>query len=66
MKRRGTKKLTLSRETLHRLEERRLREVAAGGDSVFVCPCPESISYCITHICITVGYTGCAACNEES
>ena len=58
MKRRDLKKLTLSRETLHSLEEARLRHVAAGTGQ----PCPASISICITHICISEDYTGCTAC----
>ena len=66
MKKRGVKKLTLSRETLHRLEEPRLRKdvVGAGSrqQSVCVCPCPESISFCITGLCVSDGYTGCTAC----
>lgn len=58
MKRRDVKRLKLSRETLHRMEEERLHHAAAGTGQ----PCPPSISICITHICISEGYTGCAAC----
>lgn len=56
MKKRGLKRLTLAKETLHRLEEKRLP--GAVGGTV------ESICWCITQLCITEGYTGCEACNE--
>lgn len=59
----NAKKLTLSRETLHRLEER-LSEVARGAGGGVHVPCPESVSWCITQLCISEGYTGCAACEE--
>lgn len=66
MKKRSAKKLTLSRETLHRLEEGRLRHAAVGAgtrqQSVCVCQCPESISFCDTDICASDGYTLCPAC----
>ena len=62
MKKKGIKRLTLSRETLHRLEEKSLREVpGAGGVQQ---PCPESVSYCITQLCVSDGYTGCVACES--
>jgi hypothetical protein len=64
MKKRGLKKLMLSRETLHRLEENRLHEVARGAGGGVNMPCPESVSWCITQLCISEGYTGCAACEE--
>jgi hypothetical protein len=62
MKKRGRKKLTLARETLHRLEEKQLQGVAPGAGGGVHVPCPESVSWCITHICISEGYTGCTAC----
>jgi hypothetical protein len=56
MKKQGIKRLSLSKETLHRLEEKHL-QAAAGATG-------ESICWCITHICISEGYTGCVACNS--
>lgn len=56
MKKRGLKRLTLAKETLHHLEDQRLQG-AAGGTG-------ESICWCITHICITKEFTGCDACNS--
>lgn len=58
MKKQGTKRLTLCKETLHRLEEKHLQ--AAGAERMT----GESICWCITHICISEGYTGCVACNS--
>lgn len=60
MKKRELRKLTLSKETLHRLEDRRLRQAAAAADGI---PCPESISYCITQLCASAGFTHCVECD---
>jgi len=65
MKKRSTKKLSLSRETLRRLEETRLHNAAGAGtnqQSVCVCQCPASISFCDTDICASEGHTLCPAC----
>ena len=56
MKKRGLKRLTLAKETLHRLEDKRLPG-AAGGTV-------ESICWCITQLCVSERYTGCEACNS--
>jgi hypothetical protein len=67
MKKKGTRKLTLSRETLRRLEDSRLREaVGAGTRQNSVCVCAtdqESICFCFTDVCASEGYTLCPACN---
>jgi hypothetical protein len=55
MKKRAIHKLSVSRETLGRLEDRRLEPVAGGT--------VESICWCITHICITLKYSNCDTCN---
>ena len=62
MKKKSTKRLTISRETLHRMEQKRLHEAAAG--SGVVQPCPESVSYCITQLCVSALYTGCVECES--
>lgn len=55
MKKRAIQKLSVSRETLVRLEDRRLTPVAGGT--------VESICWCITHICITLDYSNCNSCD---
>lgn len=55
MKKQGLKRLSLSKETLHRLEEMHL-QAAAGATG-------ESICICDTHICITIPYSGCDTCD---
>ncbi|HSF41509.1 MAG TPA: hypothetical protein VLT87_17045 [Thermoanaerobaculia bacterium] len=55
MKKRGLKRLTLAKETLHHLEDKRLQG-AAGGTG-------ESVCYCITQLCITLDYTNCNTCD---
>ncbi|HSG39213.1 MAG TPA: hypothetical protein VLE27_06215 [Thermoanaerobaculia bacterium] len=60
MKKREVRKLTLSKETLRQLGHQRLRD-AVGAVGV---PCPESVSYCITQLCVSAQYTGCVDCNS--
>lgn len=55
------RKLILSKETLHRLEDPRLLKAAAAATGI---PCPESISYCITQLCASAGYTHCVECDS--
>jgi hypothetical protein len=61
MKKREARKLTLSKETLHRLEDQRLLKAAAAGTGF---PCKESVSYCITQLCVSAQYTGCVECDS--
>lgn len=61
MKRR-TRKLTLARETLRRLEDASLAE--AMGAIVGYPTNKESICFCITDLCVSEGYTGCVACES--
>ncbi len=61
MKKREARKLTLSKETLHRLEDAKLRQAAAAGHGI---PCPESVSCCITQLCVSAQYTGCVECES--
>lgn len=67
MKKRAMRKLSLSRETLHRLEPGRLQGAVGGSQQASVCVCPtnqESICYCLTDLCVSEGYTGCdTICN---
>lgn len=64
MKKRA-KKLSLNRETLHRLESTRFRHVAGGGGQTFEiitgCACTDTCNtYCGTCGCGTGGHTdGC-------
>jgi hypothetical protein len=62
MKKRKIQKLTIARETLGHLEDRRLTnvegEAGVGHQSI------ESVCECITHICASAGYTYCVACNS--
>lgn len=55
MKRRTLRKLTVSRETLCRLEEGKLQNAAGGTTG-------ESICYCETDLCITLKYSNCNTC----
>lgn len=61
MKKREARKLTLSKETLLRLEDQRLLKAAAAAEGI---PCKESISYCITQLCVSAQYTGCVTCES--
>lgn len=56
MKKQGIKRLTLSKETLHRLEEKHLQAAGARATG-------ESVCYCDTHICVTIPYSGCDTCD---
>ena len=56
MKKREARKLSLARETLRRLEERRLQDVAGGT--------VESICWCITQLCVSQPWTGCVECDS--
>ena len=58
MRKQSLRKLTVARETLRRLED--LQGVLGGARA----PSIESICECLTHICISEGYTGCTACNS--
>jgi hypothetical protein len=64
MNKRDVKKLTLSRETLHRLEERRLRDVAGAITAGCRPTNQESICWCWTDVCASEGYTLCVACES--
>jgi len=68
MKHRRTQKLTISRETLRRLEGDPLRKVAGGATherSVCVCQTnQDTICICITDLCITDIYTNCNLCDS--
>jgi hypothetical protein len=68
MKRRQIRKLTISRETLRRLEGDPLRKVAGGATnerSVCVCQTDQdTICICITDLCITDIYTNCNLCDS--
>lgn len=55
------RRLNLSKETLHRLEDQRLSNAMGAVDHY---PCRESISYCITQLCVSAQYTGCPDCNS--
>jgi hypothetical protein len=55
-------KLTLSRETLCRLEEMRLQTVA--GDAGTIARTRDSVCQCPTDLCVSLGYTGCTTCNS--
>jgi len=61
MKRR-TRKLTLARETLRRLEDASLAE--AMGAIVGYPTNKESICFCITDLCVSANYTGCVECES--
>ena len=60
MKKREARKLTLSKETLRELGNQKLRDAQGAVDRV---TCPESVSYCITQLCASEGYTHCPACD---
>jgi hypothetical protein len=67
MKKREMKKLSLSRETIHRLEAGSLQGAIGGASENRSCTCPtdqESVCYCWTDLCISLGYTGCAFCDS--
>jgi hypothetical protein len=69
MKKREIKKLSLSRETLHRLEAAGLRAAGAGTNQQSICVCQtnqETICICDTDLCISLGYTGCVYCGTDS
>jgi hypothetical protein len=61
MKKREARKLTLSKETLHRLEDPQLLRAAKAAGGI---PCKESVSYCITQLCVSAQYTGCVECES--
>lgn len=50
-----SRRLKLAKETLHSLEDNRLKTLAGATG--------ESICWCITHICITLQYSNCDTCN---
>ena len=56
MKKRETRKLSLTRETLRGLEEKHLQNVAGATG--------ESICMCITHLCASAPWTHCISCNS--
>ena len=62
MKKRKIQKLTIARETLCRLEDRKLQnvegEVGVGQQSL------DTFCECFTGLCVSVGRTGCTACNS--
>jgi hypothetical protein len=60
MKKRETRKLSLARETLCRLEEKHLQNVAGvvGVRTI------ESICICDTDICASAPWTLCIECNS--
>lgn len=60
MKKREARKLTLSKETLRELSSQKLLNAQGAVDRV---TCPESVSYCITQMCASAGYTHCPACD---
>lgn len=64
MKKQRLRKLTISRETLRRLEERGLQDVQGGGTERTCAFSIESVCFCFTDLCISEGYTGCVACNS--
>jgi hypothetical protein len=57
MKKPEIRKLTVTRETLRRLEERRLQTVAGQLRTT-----GESICYCDTDVCASLNYTICDTC----
>jgi hypothetical protein len=57
MKKRETRKLSLAKETLRRLEERGLQKVAGGTTG-------ESICWCFTDLCVSQPWTGCVECDS--
>jgi len=50
-----SRRLKLAKETLHSLEDTRLKALAGATG--------ESICWCITHICVTLQYSNCDTCN---
>ena len=56
MRKREIRKLTLAKETLRNLEERRLQQVAGGTG--------ESICICDTDLCVSGLWTNCIECNS--
>jgi hypothetical protein len=61
MRKQAFKKLTVSRETLRRLEEQGLKDVHGGIQQA---PSAQSYCQCDTDLCVSAGYTGCATCNS--
>jgi hypothetical protein len=62
MKKRKIQKLIIARETLRRLEDRRLQNVegeAGPGQHTL-----DTFCDCFTDLCVSAGRTGCAACNS--
>lgn len=55
----GIKKLSLSRETVQRLDAAQMQGVAAGAGRLTR---QESICFCITDVCASEGYTLCVLC----
>jgi hypothetical protein len=61
MRKHAFKKLTISRETLRRLEEQSLQNAHGGARQV---PSAETFCQCGTDLCVSAGYTGCTDCNS--
>ena len=61
MRKQAFKKLTISRETLRRLEDQRLQDVLGGVQQAGTGP---SVCQCDTDLCVSAGYTGCVTCNS--
>jgi hypothetical protein len=62
MRKQSFKKLTISRETLRRLEEQGLQKVQGGVQQQS--PSGQSVCQCDTDLCVSAGYTGCVTCNS--
>lgn len=61
MRKQSFKKLTVSRETLRRLEEQGLKNVQG---AIQQAPSAQSYCQCDTDLCVSAGYTGCVTCNS--
>jgi hypothetical protein len=59
---RKIKKLTIARETLCRLEEKRLQNVE--GEAGVGTRSLDTFCNCFTDLCVSEGRTGCTACNS--
>jgi hypothetical protein len=62
MRKQALRKLTIARETLHRLEEPGLRG-AIGGSQV-TAPSDATACVCVTELCVSANYTGCTTCDS--
>jgi hypothetical protein len=61
MRKQAFKKLTISRETLRRLEDQALHDVLGAAQQAGT---GQSVCQCDTDLCVSAGYTGCVTCNS--